>query len=149
MILTLEEAITVTTAAATPNQTITNKAFILLSEVGATDMVEDSTVACQYQSGTGTNTLTFRGRLNTTDAGFLGFTDGFIHLNGSATMQDPDGETIQGIRDETADDSILLDGSDGTVATINGAIATATTSVVVDTVTVSYTHLTLPTKRIV
>ena len=49
-------------------------------------------------------------------------------------MQDVDGETIQGIRDETADDSILLDGSDGTVATINGAIATATTSVVVDTV---------------
>ena len=73
-------------------------------------------------------------RLNTTANGFLSFTDGFIHLNGSATMQDPDGETIQGIRDETADDSILLDGSDGTVATINGAIATATTSVVVDTV---------------
>jgi hypothetical protein len=49
-------------------------------------------------------------------------------------MQDVDGETIQGIRDETADDSILLDGSDGTVATINGAITTATTSIVVDTV---------------
>jgi hypothetical protein len=97
-------------------------------------MVQDSTVACQYHSGTGTNTLTFRGRLNTTANGFLSFTDGFIHLNGTATMQDVDGETIQGIRDETADDSILLDGSDGTVATINGAIATATTSVVVDTV---------------
>jgi hypothetical protein len=49
-------------------------------------------------------------------------------------MQDVDGETIQGIRDETADDSILLDGSDGTVATINGAITTATTSIVVNTV---------------
>ena len=93
-----------------------------------------STVACQYYSGTGTNTLTFRGRLNTTANGFLGFTDGMLHLNGSATMQDVDGETIQGIRDETADDSILLDGSDGTVATINGAITTATTSIVVDTV---------------
>ena len=92
LVLTFDEAITVTSAAATANQTITNKAFILLSELGATDMVEDSTVACQYQSGTGTNTLTFRGRLNTTDAGYLGFTDGFIHLNGSATMQDPDGE---------------------------------------------------------
>ena len=134
LVLTFDEEITVTSAAATANQTITNKAFILLSELGATDMVQDSTVACQYHSGTGTNTLTFRGRLNTTANGFLSFTDGFIHLNGSATMQDPDGETIQGIRDETADDSILLDGSDGTVATINGAIATATTSVVVDTV---------------
>ena len=134
LVLTFDEEITVTSAAATANQTITNKAFILLSELGATDMVEDSTVACQYKSGTGTNTLTFRGRLNTTANGFLSFTDGFIHLNGTATMQDVDGETIQGIRDETADDSILLDGSDGTVATINGAITTATTSIVVDTV---------------
>ena len=134
LVLTFDEEITVTSAAATANQTITNKAFILLSELGATDMAEDSTVACQYQSGTGTNTLTFRGRLNTTANGFLSFTDGFIHLNGTATMQDVDGETIQGIRDETADDSILLDGSDGTVATINGAITTATTSIVVDTV---------------
>jgi hypothetical protein len=134
LILTFDEEITVTSAAATANQTITNKAFILLSELGATDMVQDSTVACQYKSGTGTNTLTFRGRLNTTANGFLSFTDGFIHLNGTATMQDVDGETIQGIRDETADDSILLDGSDGTVATINGAITTATTSIVVNTV---------------
>ena len=134
LVLTFDEAITVTSAAATANQTITNKAFILLSELGATDMAEDSTVACQYKSGTGTNTLTFRGRLATTANGFLSFTDGFIHLNGTATMQDVDGETIQGIRDETADDSILLDGSDGTVATINGAIETATTSIVVDTV---------------
>ena len=134
LVLTFDEEITVTSAAATANQTITNKAFILLSELGATDMVQDSTVACQYKSGTGTNTLTFRGRLATTANGFLSFTDGFIHLNGTATMQDVDGETIQGIRDETADDSILLDGSDGTVATINGAITTATTSIVVDTV---------------
>ena len=134
LVLTFDEEITVTSAAATANQTITNKAFILLSELGATDMVQDSTVACQFKSGSGTNTLTFRGRLNTTANGFLSFTDGFIHLNGTATMQDVDGETIQGIRDETADDSILLDGSDGTVATINGAITTATTSIVVDTV---------------
>ena len=130
LVLTFDEAITVTSAAATANQTITNKAFILLSELGATDMVEDSTVACQYQSGTGTNTLTFRGRLNTTDAGYLGFTDGFIHLNGSATMQDPDGETIQGIRDETADDSILLDASAGASGTVNGAVSDSRTVVV-------------------
>ena len=130
LVLTFDEAITVTSAAATANQTITNKAFILLSELGATDMVEDSTVACQYQSGTGTNTLTFRGRLNTTANGFLAFTDGFIHLNGSATMQDPDGETIQGIRDETADDSILLDASAGASGTVNGAVSDSRTVVV-------------------
>ena len=130
LVLTFDEAITVTSAAATANQTITNKAFILLSELGATDMVQDSTVACQYKSGTGTNTLTFRGRLATTANGFLSFTDGFIHLNGTATMQDVDGETIQGIRDETADDSILLDATAGASGTVNGAITDSRTVVV-------------------
>ena len=131
LVLTFDEEITVTSATATANQTITNKAFILLSELGATDMVQDSTVACQYHSGTGTNTLTFRGRLNTTANGFLSFTDGFIHLNGTATMQDVDGETIQGIRDETADDSILLDASSAASGIVNGAL-TASRTVVVD-----------------
>ena len=130
LVLTFDEAITVTSAAATANQTITNKAFILLSELGATDMVEDSTVACQYQSGTGTNTLTFRGRLNTTANGYLAFADRMIHLNGSATMQDPDGETLFGVRDETADDSILLDASAGASGTVNGAVSDSRTVVV-------------------
>ena len=130
LVLTFDEEVTVTSAAATANQTITNKAYILLSELGATDMVEDSTVACQYYSGTGTNTLTFRGRLNTTANGFLGFTDGMLHLNGTATMQDVDGETIQGIRDETADDSILLDASAGASGTVNGAVSDSRTVVV-------------------
>ena len=137
LILTFDENITFTSAAATANQTITNKAYILLDELGATDMVSNSTVACQYKSGTGTNTITFRGRRSSTDAGYLGFTDNFIHLNGTATMQS-DGETFAGILSETdggqSDDSIVLDGSDGTVATINGAITTATASIVVDTV---------------
>ena len=125
--VTFDEAVDVTSAAWSANQTITNKAYILLSELGATDMVEDSTVACQYYSGSGTNTLTFRGRLNTTDNGYLGFADGMLHLNGSATMQDPDGETIQGVRDETADDSILLDASAGASGTVNGAITDSRT----------------------
>jgi hypothetical protein len=90
-------------------------------------MVEDSTVACQYYSGTGTNTLTFRGRLNTTANGYLAFADNMIHLNGSATMQDPDGETLFGVRDETADDSILLDASAGASGTVNGAVSDSTT----------------------
>jgi hypothetical protein len=130
LVLTFDEAITVTSAAATANQTITNKAYILLSELGATDMVEDSTVACQYYSGTGTNTLTFRGRLNTTANGYLAFADSMIHLNGSATMQDPDGETLFGVRDETADDSIILDASAGASGTVNGAVSDSRTVVV-------------------
>ena len=136
LVLTFDEAITVTSAAATANNTITNKVYITLSELGGTDMVQDNTVNCQFKSGSGTNTLTFRGRLNTTANGFLSFTDNFIHVNGSATMQ-ADSETFSGILSETAtvagsDNSIVLDASSGASGTVNGAITTATTTVVVD-----------------
>jgi len=134
LVLSFDEAITVTSAAWSANQTITNKAYILLDRLGGADMAADSTVACMYVAGSGTNTITFRGTLQSADAGYLGFTDGYIHLNGTSTLKDPEGETLFGLRDETLDDSILLDGSDGTVATINGAITTATTSIVVNTV---------------
>ena len=136
LILTFDENITVTSAAATANNTITNKVFITLSELGATDMVQDNTVNCQYKSGSGTNTLTFRGRLNTTANGFLSFTDNFIHVNGTATMQ-ADSETFSGILSETAaangtDNSIVLDASSGASGVVNGAITTASTTVTVD-----------------
>jgi len=135
LILTFDENITVTSAAATANNTITNKVFITLSELGATDMVQDNTVNCQYKSGSGTNTLTFRGRLNTTANGFLSFTDNFIHVNGTATMQ-ADSETFSGILSETAavngtDNSIVLDASSGASGTVAGAL-TASTTVTVD-----------------
>ena len=135
LVLTFDENITVTSAAATANNTITNKVFITLSELGATDMVQDNTVNCQYKSGSGTNTLTFRGRLNTTANGFLSFTDNFIHVNGTATMQ-ADSETFSGILSETAaangtDNSIVLDASSGASGTVNGAL-TASTTVTVD-----------------
>ena len=92
LVLTFDEAITVTSAAATANNTITNNAYVVLSELGATDMAEDSQVKCQYQSGSGTNTLTFRGRLNTTANGYLAFADGLIHLDGTSAMVDPESE---------------------------------------------------------
>jgi hypothetical protein len=134
LVLTFDEEITVTSATATANQVITNKVYILLDELGGTDMVSNSTVACQYHSGTGTNQITFRGRRSSTDAGFLGFTDNFIHVNGTATMQS-DSETFSGILSETdggqADDSIVLDASSAASGTVNGAL-TASTTVVVD-----------------
>jgi len=135
LVLTFDEAITVTSATATANQTITNKVFILLDELGGTDMVSNATVACQYISGTGTNTVTFRGRRASTDAGYLGFADNFIHVNGTATMQS-DSETFAGILSETdggqSDDSIVLDSSSAASGTVNGAITTASTTVVVN-----------------
>jgi len=127
LILTFDENITVTSAAATANQTITNKVFILLTELGATDMASDGTIACQYKSGTGTNTITFRGRRSTTAAGFLAFHDNFIHVNGTATMQS-DSETFSGVLLEgSSDDSLVLDASAGARKTIAGAVTDSAT----------------------
>ena len=127
LIATFDEEVTITSAAATANQTITNKVFILLTELGATDMVSDGTIACQYKSGTGTNIITFRGRRSQTAAGFLGFHDNFIHVNGTATMQS-DSETFSGVLLEgSSDDSLVLDASAGARKTIAGAVTDSAT----------------------
>ena len=129
IVVTFDEAVDMTSAARTANQTVTNKAYILLSRLGATDMVEDSTVACQYHSGDGTNQLTFRGLLQTGSAAYLGFNgsgigdDAFstgIIFNGSAALDEEDGNSALGIRQEAGTaaspsfgDAIVLNGTDG------------------------------------
>ena len=57
--LTFDEEITVTSAAATSNQTITNKMYLLLDRLGATDMASDNTIAAQYSSGSIKNKFIF------------------------------------------------------------------------------------------
>ena len=128
--VTFDEAVDVTSATRTANQTVTNKAHILLSRLGATDMVEDSTVACQYYSGSGTNQITFRGLLQTNAAaGFLAFNGGgvgdsaaegrtAILFNGSADIAEEDGGSILGLMLESGTrdvpgDKLVLNGTDG------------------------------------
>jgi hypothetical protein len=133
LVMTFDEEITVTSATRTANQVITNKVFVLLTELGGTDMASDGTMACQYVSGSGTNTLTFRGVRSQNVAGYLAFHDNFIHVNGTATLQS-DSETFGGILAETgtsSTDSIVLDASAGASATVAGAI-TDTATLVVD-----------------
>ena len=151
--VTFDEKVTVTSAALSANQTVTNKAYILLSRVGATDMVQDSTIAAQYLSGTGTNQLVFRGKLQAAAAGFISFSGlgqdaGDDHvaivLNGTATIVEEGGDNICKLRQEsgTAEssdvgmggDGITLNSTSGAVATVNGALDGSTT-LVVDTVT--------------
>ena len=148
--VTFDEKVTVTSAALSANQTVTNKAYILLSRLGKTDMVEDSTIACQYYSGSGTNQLTFRGRVTTNAAaGWVGFNgsgvgdDAFstgIVFNGTSSLDEEDGNSALGIRQEAGTaasvpgDKLVMDSSAGTVMTVNGALSGSTT-LVVDTVT--------------
>ena len=142
--VTFDEAVDITSAAFTSNQTITNKAYILLSRVGKTDMVEDSTMACQYFSGTGTNQLTFRGTAQTNAAaGFLAFNgEGVgdtgivtgINFDGTATITEEDGSSGLSIRLEAGTAAagsfgakLIANGSSGAVATVNGAVSGGTT----------------------
>jgi len=141
--ITFDEAVDVTSAAWSDNQTVTNKAYILLARLGATDMAADSTIAAQYFSGSGTNQLVFRGRVTTNAAaGYIGFSSAIgIVFDGTATMDEEDGRSALGIRQEsgtaaspTLGDRIIMNGTSGAVATVNGALSGSTT-LVVDTVT--------------
>ena len=149
--ITFDEAIDVTSAAWSANQTVTNKAYILLSRLGVSDMVEDSTVACQYYSGDGTNQITFRGTVQTNAAaGFLGFNGSgvgdtasegrtAIIFNGTADIAEEDGGSILGLMQEsgtrdTHGDKIVQDTSanendeihmEGVDFTIAGPIGTS------------------------
>ena len=146
--VTFDEAVDITSATRTANQTITNKAYILLSKLAQTTMVEESTIACQYFSGSGTNQITFRGVLQTSaracylafngqGVGDAGVVTG-INFNGSATMTEEDGASALGIRLEPETtglattgkgDSLILNASAGKSATTNGAVSASTTMV--------------------
>jgi hypothetical protein len=145
--VTFDEAVDITSAAWSNNQTVTNKAYILLSRLGVTDMVEDSTIACQYFSGGGTNQLVFRGRVTTNAAaGFIGFNgsgvgdDAFstgIIFDGSSALDEEDGNSALGIRQEagtaaagTFGDALILDSTAAASVTVNGALTQATTLVI-------------------
>jgi hypothetical protein len=134
LVLTFDEPITVTSAAWSGNQTVANKAYILLDRLGATDMVSDNTVACMYYAGTGTNVITFRGTLQSAAAGYLGFvsSSAWIHTNGTATLQDSSSDGIAGFRLEQSDDTIVCDAntSSGASGTTNGAVSDSATIVV-------------------
>ena len=136
--ITFDEAIDVTSATWAANQTVTNKAYILLSRLGSTDMVEDSTTMCSYYSGSGTNKITFRGTLQTSTAGFLAFNGAgvgdsagegktAILFNGTANMDQEDGDSIlallleSGTRDVPGD-FLALNGTDGSSTNAGDAV---------------------------
>ena len=146
--VTFDEAVDVTSGSWSANQTVTNKAYILLSRLGGTDMVEDSTMACQYYSGTGSNQIVFRGTAATGSAAFLGFNGSGVGdtaaegrtavvFNGTADIAEEDGGSILGLmlesgaRDTYGDklvqdtsanenDEIHMEGVDFTIAGVTG-----------------------------
>jgi len=152
--VTFDEAVDMTSAAWSANQTITNKAYILLSRVGKTDMVEDSTMACMYFSGSGTNQIVFRGTAQTNAAaGFLAFNgEGVgetgivtgINFDGTATMTEEDGSSALSLRLEAGTAAagsfggkLIANGSAGVVDGVSGTLAVGQVITVQDTSTLA------------
>jgi len=136
--ITFDEAVDVTSATWAANQTVTNKAYILLSRLGSTDMVEDSTAMCSYYSGSGSNQITFRGTVQTSTAGYLAFNGAgvgdsaaegrtAIVFDGTANMDQENGDSLlailleSGSRD-TPGDFLALDGTDGSSTNAGDAV---------------------------
>jgi len=90
MVLTFDEAITVVSATWSADQVITNKLYFYIMNYGPTDMADDGSMKLQYFSGSGTNKITFRGRIPGTAVadGLLGDADYALVTNGTATIKD-------------------------------------------------------------
>jgi len=96
IVLTFDEAITVTSAAWSADQVISNKLHFTILNYGPTDMVNDGAMQMQYFSGSGTNQLTFRGTIPSTAVagGYLGDPDYSLTTDGSSAIVDGDGTTV-------------------------------------------------------
>ena len=96
IVLTFDEAITVTSAAWSGDNVISNKLHFTVLNYGPTDMVNDGAMQMQYFSGSGTNQLTFRGTIPSTAVagGYLGDPDYSLTTDGSSAMVDGDGTTV-------------------------------------------------------
>ena len=90
MVITFDEAITVVSAAWSADQVVTNKLHFFIENYGPTDMANDGTMTMQYYSGSGTNKITFRGRIPGTAvaSGRLGDPDYAFVIHGTATIKD-------------------------------------------------------------
>ena len=101
LVYTFDEAITVTSATATANNTVSNKINIGVQCLGPTDMASDATMLLQYYSGTGTNKLTFRGRIPAAAVagGYIADLNGTYAMatNGSSAAVDANSTTVTAV----------------------------------------------------
>ena len=125
IVFTYDEAVTVTSAAATADNTISNKIFTSMQILGPTDMASDADMKMQYHSGSGTNQLTFRGRIPTAGVagGYIAIADATAAMatDGSSAMVDGNGTTVANADADHAGGSAAA-GADGASAIWGTAI---------------------------
>ena len=98
LVYTFDENVTVTSAAATADNTISNKVHVGVQCLGPTDMANDGVMQLQYHSGSGTNRLVFRGRIpaSAVAGGHIADLNGTYAMatDGSSAVVDGNGTTV-------------------------------------------------------
>ena len=125
IVFTYDEAVTVTSAAATANNTISNKIHTSMHILGPTDMAKDADMKMQYLSGSGTNRLVFRGRIpaDGVAGGYIAIADATAAMatDGTSAMVDGNGTTVPSADADHAGGSAAA-GADGSSAIWGTAI---------------------------
>ena len=98
LVYTFDENVTVVSAAATADNTISNKVHVDVQCLGPTDMANDGVMRLQYHSGSGTNRLVFRGRIpaSAVAGGYIADLNGTYAMatDGSSSVVDGNGTTV-------------------------------------------------------
>jgi hypothetical protein len=101
VVYTFDEAVTVTSAAATADNTVSNKVKVDFWIAKVTDMSKRADMKMQYYSGTGTNTITFRGRIPAAGAAgdYISGADATYAMatDGTSAVVDGDGTTVTAV----------------------------------------------------
>ena len=130
IVFTYDENVTVTSAAATANNTISNKVHTSMHILGPTDMAKDADMKMQYHSGSGTNRIVFRGRIpaDGVAGGYIAIADATAAMatDGTSAMVDGNGTTVPSADDDHAGGSAAA-GADG-ASSIWGTAITRTGS---------------------
>ena len=126
VVYTFDEAITVTSAAATADNVISNKIKVDFHIVKVTDMTKREDMKMQYFSGSGTNRLVFRGRIPAAGAAgdYIAGADATYAMatDGSSAAVDGNGTTVAVMDADHAGGSAAA-GADGGSAVFGTAIA--------------------------
>ena len=119
LVYTFDENVTVVSAAATADNTVSNKINVGLQCLGPTDMASDAVMRLQYHSGSGTNRLVFRGRIPAAAVagGYIADLNGTYAMatDGSSAMVDGNGTTVAAA-DADHDGGSAAAGADGASA---------------------------------
>ena len=111
VVYTFDEAVTITSAAATADNVVSNKIKVDFHIIKVTDMSKREDMKMQYQSGSGTNTITFRGRIPAAGAAgdYIAGADATYAMatDGTSAAVDGNGTTVTAVDGDHAGGSAV------------------------------------------